>query len=147
MIEHGIGECLFGDGADFSGDSEAEFMDGLEGLIVEDGFFCARDFEVMCDIEFGFVGTEGGHVVSHSDALVEGFHDGKLHGPSEIGVSREDQDEGVIGVHLEVGEESEFFEGSGLKQLGLIDCEEDGFPHLFFGLQDSALNLVVDGTL
>lgn len=33
LIEHGIGECSFGDGCYFSGDAERDLVNGLEGLI------------------------------------------------------------------------------------------------------------------
>ena len=43
-------------------------------------------------------------MVADGDSLVEGFQDGKLQDPSQIGLTGEDQDKGVVGVHLEVGE-------------------------------------------
>ena len=78
-------------------------MDGLEGMIIEDGLLGACEFEVVGDIVFGLIETEAGHVVSDGDSLVEGFHDGELHDSFEIGLTGEDKDEGVIGVHFEVG--------------------------------------------
>ena len=57
----------------------------------------------------GLIRSETGHVVAHGDSLVKGFHDGKLHDPLQIRLTGEDENEGVVGVHLEVGEESEFF--------------------------------------
>jgi hypothetical protein len=43
-------------------------------------------------------------VITHGDPLVKGFHDSKLHDSLQIGLAGEDQDEGVVGVHLEVGQ-------------------------------------------
>ncbi len=51
------------------------------------------------------------HVLTHGHSLVEWFHHGKLHGPPQFRLSREDKDERIIGVHLEVGQQSQFFEG------------------------------------
>ena len=47
LVEHGVGEGLLDDGADFSGDAERDLMDGFEGMLVEDRFFGAGQFEVM----------------------------------------------------------------------------------------------------
>ena len=66
-------------------------------------------------------------MVADGDSLVEGFHDGKLHDSSQIGLTGEDEDEGVVGIHLEVGQQPEFFEGTGLEEMGLIDDQKDGF--------------------
>jgi hypothetical protein len=86
-------------------------------------------------------------VVADGYALVEGLHDGKVHDSAEIGLTGEDEDEGVVGIHFEIGKKPEFFEGAGLKEMGLIDDEEDGFSRLFFGVQEGMLYLVVDGAL
>lgn len=86
-------------------------------------------------------------MVSHGDALVEGLHDGKVHDASEVGLGGEDEDEGVVGVHAEVGEETKLLEGAGLEEMRLVDDEEDGLSGLLFGLQDGSLDLLVDGAL
>ena len=78
---------LFGDSADFSGDTVAELMNGIDGPFVEDGFLCACQFEVMGDILFALIKTETRHMISHGDSLIEGFHNGKFHGSSKIGLS------------------------------------------------------------
>ena len=145
MIEHGVGESLLGDGADFSWDAEAELMNGLQGLLIEDRLFGPSHGHVMSNVVPGLFRAERGHVVADGDSLVKRFHDGKLHDSPEIGLTGEDKDEGVVGVHLEVGQKPELFQGTGLEQMGLIDHEEDGFPGSFFGLQESALDLGVDG--
>ena len=59
----------------------------------------------------------------------------------------EDQDEGVVGVHLEVSEQSEFFQGAGLEKMGLIDDEEDGLSRTLSGFQKGFLDLTIDGAL
>jgi hypothetical protein len=145
LIEHGVSESLLGDGAYFSWDAEAELMDGLKGLLIEDRLFGSSQVHVMSYVMPGLFRTERGHVVADGDSLVERFHDGKLHDSPEVGLTGEDEDEGVVGVHLEVGQEPEFFQGTALKQVGFIDNEEDGFAGCFFGLQESALDLGVDG--
>ncbi len=147
MVEHGIGEGLLDDGADFSGDAERDLMDGFQGMIVEDRLSCARQFEVMSDIVFGLFGVKAWHVVTDGDSLVKGFHDGKLHDPLQIGLTGEDEDEGVVGIHLEVGEQSQFFQGAGLKKMGLIDDQEDGLSRTLFGFQKGLLDLTIDGAL
>jgi hypothetical protein len=95
---------LLGDSTYFSRDAEAELMDGLEGLLVEDGFFGPCQGHVMRDVLSCFFRAERGHVIADGDSLVERFHDGELHDSPEVGLTGEDEDEGVIGVHLEVGE-------------------------------------------
>ena len=79
-------------------------MDGGKGLIIEEGFLGAGQFEVVQDIVFGFIWREAGHMVTHGDSLAERLHDGEVHDPSEIGLTAEDEDKGVIGVHFKVGE-------------------------------------------
>jgi len=59
----------------------------------------------------------------------------------------EDEDERVVGVHLEVGKQPQFFEGAGLKQMSLVDDDEDGFSRTLFGFQESFLDLAIDGAL
>ena len=145
LIKHGVGEGLFYDGADFSRDAERDLMDGFEGMLVEERLFSPRQFEVMGDIVFGFFGIEAWHVVTDGDSLVEGFHDGKLHDPLQVGLTAEDQDEGVIGVHLKVGEQPQFFEGAGLEKMSFIDDQEDGFSRAFFGFEKRPLDLAIDG--
>ena len=86
-------------------------------------------------------------MVTDGDSLVEGLHDGKLHDPFQIRLTGEDQDEGVVGVHLEVSEQSEFFQGAGLEKMGLIDDEEDGLSRTFSGFQKGFLDLTIDGAL
>jgi hypothetical protein len=86
-------------------------------------------------------------VVTDGDTLVEGLHDGKFHDSAQVGLSGEDEDEGVVGVHLEVGQQPELFQGAGLKEVGFVDDEEDGFAGSFFGLQEGRLDLIVDGAL
>ena len=104
LIEHGVCESGFGDGADFSRDAERDLMNAIESLVIEDRLFCAGQLKVMSDIMFALLGAQGGHMVADGDALVEGLHDGEVHDPSEIGLSGEDEDEGVIGIHLKVGQ-------------------------------------------
>ena len=145
MVEHGEGEGLLDEGADFSGDAEGDLMNRFEGWFIQERFFGSGQFEVMGDIEFGFLGGEAGHVVADGDSLVEGFHDGKLHGSSQIGLTGEDQDKGVVGIHFEVGEEPKFFQGTGLEEVGLIDEEKDGFTGAFLGFEEGFLDLAVDG--
>ena len=145
LIKHGVGESGLGDGADFSGDSEREIVDGTDGVFIEDGFRSARQFQVVEDIGFGFLPTESGHVVADGDALAEGLHDGELHDSAEIGLTHEDEDKRVAGIHFEVGQQAEFFEGSGLEEMRLIDDQEDCFARLLSGFQESGLDLGVDG--
>jgi hypothetical protein len=57
LVEHGVGKGLLDDGADFSGDAEGDLMDHFKGMLVEDRFSCARQFEVMGDIVFGLFGA------------------------------------------------------------------------------------------
>ena len=147
MVEHGVGEGLLDDGADFSGDAERDLMDGFEGMVVEERLLCTRQFEVMIDIVFGLFGSKAWHVITHGDSLVKGFHDGKLHDPLQIGLTGEDEDEGVVGVHLEVGQQPQFFEGAGLKKMGLVDDEKDGFSRTLLGFQERLLDLAIDGAL
>jgi hypothetical protein len=147
LVKHGVGEGLLDDGADLSGDAERDLMDRFEGMIVKDRFSCAGQFEVMSDIVFRLFGGKAGHVVTDGDPLVEGFHDGKLHEAFQIRLTAEDQDEGVVGVHFEVGEESEFFEGAGLKEMGLIDDQEDGFSRTLLGFEEGLLDLSIDSAL
>jgi hypothetical protein len=145
LIEHGISESLLGDSADFSWYAEAELMNGLQGLLIEDRLFGSCQVHVMSHVMPGLFRAERGHVVADGDSLVKRFHDGKLHDSTQIGLTGEDEDEGVIGVHLEVGKKPEFFQGTSLEQMGFIDNEKDGFAGSFFGLQESALDLGVDG--
>jgi len=56
LIEHGIGESGFGNGPYFSGDAEGALVNGLEGLLVEDGLVCTCKLEVMGEIVLGFMG-------------------------------------------------------------------------------------------
>ena len=51
-------------------------------------------------------------MVTDVDTLVEGLQDGELHGSSQIGLTRQDEDGRVIGVHLEVGQQPEVLQGS-----------------------------------
>ena len=147
LIEHGVGEGLLGYSADFSRDAERDLMNDLEGLFIEDRFSSPCQFKVVSDIMFALIGAQWRHMVPDGDTLVEGLHDGEVHDPSEIGLSGENEDEGVVGIHLKVGQEPEFFQRSGLKQMGLIDDEEDGFTQLLFGFQKGLLDLGVDGAL
>ena len=78
------------------------------------GSLAPGQFEVMIDVVIALFGGQSRHVVSNGDSLVEGFHDGKLHDSFQIGLTGEDQDEGVIGIHLEIGQKSEFLQGAGL---------------------------------
>jgi hypothetical protein len=87
LIKHGVCQCLLGNGADFSGDAVAEFMDGIQGGIIEDGFLSAGQFEMVGDIEFAFLWVKSGHVVSNGDTLVKRFHYSELHDSSEVGLS------------------------------------------------------------
>jgi len=96
LVEHGIGESLFDDGTDFSGDAERDVMDGLHGALIQDGLGGACQFHVMIDVLGALVRIESGHVVSNGDSLVEGFHDGKIHGSSQITLTGKDQDEWVV---------------------------------------------------
>lgn len=86
-------------------------------------------------------------MVSHGDALVEGLHDGELHDASQFGLSGEDEDKGVEGIHFEVSQEAKLLERAGFKEVGLVDHKQDGFSCLLFGFQDVLLNLLVDGAL
>lgn len=104
VVEHSVGEGLFHEGADSSGDTEGELVDGLQGLFIEQGFFCSCQFEVVDDVEFCLIRGECGHMVAGGDSLVQGFRDGEFQDSSQVGLSGEDEDEGVVGIHLEVGE-------------------------------------------
>jgi hypothetical protein len=84
-------------------------------------------------------------VIPHGDSLVKGFHDGKLHDPFQVGLTGEDQDEGIVGVHLEVGEESQLFQRAGLEKMGLVDDEKDSFSRTLLGFEKRFLDLAIDG--
>ena len=71
LIEHGVGESLLGDGSYFSWDAEAELVNGLEGLLVEDGFFGPCQGHVMRYVLSGLFRAERGHVVADGDSLVD----------------------------------------------------------------------------
>ena len=144
VVEHGVSERLFCDGADFSGDSEAEFKNGIHRFWVKNGLFSTCEAEVVLDVFFSLLTGEWWHMVSHGDTLVKRFHNGKVHNAIEVGLSGEDENEGVIRVHFEVGQEPQFLQGSGLKQVGFIDDEHDGLSLLLFGLDDGLLDLAVD---
>ena len=122
-------------------------MDGLHGTLIQDGLGSSGQFHVMIDVSGALFWIKSRHMVSNGDTLVEGFHDGKIHGSSQIALTGKDQDEGVIGIHLEIGQKSEFLQGSGLKQMGLVDDQENGFSDLFFGLDEGLLDLLVDSAL
>ena len=109
LIEEGVGEGRFGDGAYFPGNAEADLMNGLEGLVVKDRLLGAGQLQVMGHIAFGFLRLETGQMVADGDPLLEGLHDGKIHDPAQIGLTGEDEDEGVIGIHFEVGQEPQLF--------------------------------------
>lgn len=96
LVEHGIGEGLFDDGADFSGNTERDVMDSLHGTLIQDRLGCSGQFHVMIDVSSALFWIQSRHVVSNGDTLVEGFHDGKIHGSSQIALTGKDQDEGVI---------------------------------------------------
>jgi hypothetical protein len=122
-------------------------MDSLEGMVVQNRLPCAGQFEMMGNIEFCLFGGEPRHVIPHGDSLVERFHDGKLHDAFQIGLTGEDEDEGVVGVHLEIGQQPEFFEGAGLEKMSLVDDEKDGPTRTVPGFQKGLLDLAVDGAL
>ena len=145
LIEHGVCEGLLGDGADFSGDAEVELMNGFESLVIEDGLLSACKLEVMVDIGFGLLGCKPWLVVSYSNTLIEGLHHGELHDSSEIGLPGQDQNEGIVGVHLKVGQKPEFLQGAGLKQMTFVHDQDHGFSHLLLGFQKSLLDLCIDG--
>ncbi|MGC1402872.1 MAG: hypothetical protein WA974_08080 [Thermodesulfobacteriota bacterium] len=44
MIKHGIGQSGFGDSADFYRDAEGDLMDGLECLVIKEGFLGTDEF-------------------------------------------------------------------------------------------------------
>jgi len=96
LVEHGIGESLFDDGADFSGDTKRDIMDSLHGTLIQDGLGCSGQFHVMIDVSSALFWIQSRNVVSNGDALVEGFHDGKIHGSSKIALTGKDQDEWVV---------------------------------------------------
>ncbi len=79
-------------------------MDGGKGQVVEKGVLGAGEFEMVKDIAFGFIRRETGHMVTHGDSLAERLHDGEVHDSSEIGLTAEDEDKGIIGIHFKVGE-------------------------------------------
>jgi hypothetical protein len=122
-------------------------MDGLQSMFVEKRLLCTCQFEAMNYIVFGFFESKAWHVITHGNSLVKGFHDGKLHDPLQIGLTGEDQDEGVVGVHLEVGEEPQFFQGAGLKKMGLVDDEKDALSRTLLGFQKGLLDLAIDSAL
>jgi hypothetical protein len=96
LVEHGIGESLFDDGTDFSGDTKRDIMDSLHGTLIQDGLGSACQFHVMIDVSGALFWIQSRHVVSNGDPLIEGFHDGKVHGSSQIALTGKYQDEGVV---------------------------------------------------
>ena len=114
MIEHGVCQGLLGDGSDLSGYAEADLMDGIKGLIIKDRLRCAGKLEMMCHIKFRLLQGERGHMVPHGDPLIKGLHNGEIHDSSQIGLSGEHEDKGIVGVHFEVGEETKFLQRPGL---------------------------------
>ncbi len=147
LIEQGVRKALLDGGPDFPGDPEGHLMDRLQGLGVEQGFRGSGEFQVMSDIVFSLLEAQGGQMIAHGDPLVEGFHDSKLQEPSQVGLTGQDQDEGVIGVHLEVCKQPQLLQGPGLKQVGFIQDQDHGLAHLFLGFQERFLDLRVDGAL
>ncbi len=72
-------------------------------------------------------------MITHGNSLVKGFHDGKLHDPLQIGLAGEDEDEGGVGIHLEVGQQPQLFQGSGLEKVSLVDDEKYCFSRTLPG--------------
>ena len=57
MIEHGVGEGMFGNGSYFSGDAEGEFVDCFDGAFIEEWFSGPGQFELMIDVPGCFLGV------------------------------------------------------------------------------------------
>jgi hypothetical protein len=71
LIKHDASHGGLRDGADFSGDAERKFMNGMKGVHIEEGRCRAGKLEVVRHMVFGFLQRESRHVVADGDALVE----------------------------------------------------------------------------
>ena len=99
VASHGIGYLAVWD--------EAASLRGARinatGVILDPGGFPVVDRQGSWPFDLDW---DGNHYVvawinSDGDALVEGFHDSKLQDPSQIRLPGEDQDERVVGIHLD----------------------------------------------
>jgi len=82
-------------------------------------------------------------MVTHDEALCEGFVAGHGEASSQLGESDEQQAQAVLAVHGEVGEESEVFEDVVAQVLGFVDDEHGEL----FGFTDEACDFGADGAL
>ena len=100
-------------------------MDGLDGVWIKERLVKAGEVEVMLQVGAGFVVRKGWQVEFQGDSLIKGLVNGSEEPFSEMGLSDEDNEGGVGGVHIEVGDNLKFIEVFVFKQMGFIK-EDDG---------------------
>jgi len=100
----------------------------------------------MFYVTTGVVFIHGRHAVSHGDPLSKGEVDSESELSEELGLSCEDEEEGVLGVHFEVEEDAELVEERGAQEVGFIE-DEDGLFSLSGELSDAGLDFAEEEAL
>ena len=100
-------------------------IEGLAGGVVKQRLGDAGGFELMGEIGVEFLAREPFQVILHGDALAQGFVHLQREGAAQQGLAHQQQSQVVGGIHVEVQQQRELFEGGMAQQLGFV-ADENG---------------------
>src|SRR5438105_3198824 len=135
-MEHGAQ----GEVADEAWDAARLDEDLQQRLVGEKPLLAPRKPQVVLDVAAGMRFVHGGHAVTHGDALAKRQMHSERKLGQELRLAREDDEQRILRVHLEVEQDSKLIEEGGSQEIGLIE-DEDRLFALGCELGDTALDV------
>lgn len=108
FLEHTAGHSFKGEVGDAPEQAVGIFPDSVISVLGEGRLVAADETEVMVDKGLDFISREGQEVIFQGDALIERDEHRSGEAVREMGLSGEDEQSGVRGIHVEIGEDLEF---------------------------------------
>ena len=100
-------------------------IEGLAGGVVKQRLGDAGGFELMREVGVEFLARETFQVILHGDALAQGFVHLQREGAAQQGLADQQQSQVVGGIHVEVEQQRDLFQGGMAQQLGFV-ADENG---------------------
>ena len=126
----------------FAWQALCELVNQLKGWLFEEGIGTAAEFDVVQYVVPCFLQGESGHVVAKPDALGERLVNAAFEFFPQFRLSDEYQNEGDLGVHLEISEKGNFGQGFVFHHLALVEDEARDFALASVEVPYGTLDLV-----
>lgn len=108
FLQHAAGHGFKSEVGDAAVNAGGIFPDGVNGVWREGRLEATDETEVVLHKGLDFIGVEGQEVIFQGNALIERDEDRSGETVGEMGLAGENEQGGIGGIHVEIGEDLEF---------------------------------------